>query len=437
VDSVPILLKRKLWPPQEPKNEVLQWFLVAARYVFAIGRDLWTGELSMRAMSLVYTTMLAIVPALGFAFAVAKSLGLHEDLEPLLLRALEPLGPNAEQVTQRITGFVDNVSGAVLGTVSIGILLLTVISMAQKIESSFNFVWRVDRPRSFGRRFSEYLSAILMGPIVLIVALALITSLSSVTIVERLRDIEPIGTWLAGIGALFPYLMTAVSFALLNLLIPNTKVELKPAAIGGLVGGVVWTATGYLFARLVATSARYLELYSGFAIVLILMFWLYLSWLILLLASQLAYYVQFPFRLRYGLRTRLIDNDTRERLSLSIMYLIASDYAKPSHGWTHESLASKLRVPRDALESILAGLTGAGLVVKTSGERLMPGRDPHGIALKEILATVRGSGRDPAESRERWNASVDGIVDRISDAIEAELGNRTLGQLVDAQIESE
>ena len=185
-------LQALLWPKTEPELLPYRALLVAARYVYALLRELGNGELSLRAMSLVYTTMLSIVPFLGFSFALLKGLGVHRDLEPLLLQFLDPLGERAPEITSKVIGFVDNVSGSVLGTVSVGILLLAALSMAQKVESSFNFVWRVDRPRNFARRFAEYLSFMLIGPLIMSIAMTLIASLSSVTVVTRLRAIGPI-----------------------------------------------------------------------------------------------------------------------------------------------------------------------------------------------------------------------------------------------------
>lgn len=437
MESLLSFLRRRLWPAAEPASRFARALLAAARYAFALGRDLATGELSLRAMSLVYTTMLAIVPTLGFAFSLATFFGMHNRLEPMLSRALEPIGPRAEELAGNVTSFVDNVNSPVLGGLSVALLLLTVISMAQKVESSFNYVWRVDRPRSFARRASEYLSLILVGPLIMFVAAGLIASLSSVAVVERLRETEVIGWGLAYVGAAVPYAMIVAAFVFLYLVIPNTRVRLKPALIGGCVGGVSWTASGYVFADLVGSSARLEAIYSGFAILFIAMIWLYLSWLILLLGSQLAYYVQHPFHLRFGQRTEPIDNGTRERLSLGVMFLIASDYARPSHGWTSDGMAAALRVPRNSLDSIMAALGNAGLVAKTSEERLVPGRDPHRIALADIVASVRGRARRDVDLREDWHATVDSIVDRIDAAIEGELGERSLGELVDLHLARE
>jgi membrane protein len=429
VDSLLNFIRHKLWPPTEPRNPLLRWLLVPARYAYALGRDFISGELSLRAMSLVYTTMLAIVPALAFAFAIAKGLGMHNQFEPAIEDLLAPLGPEAAEIANNVTGFVDNVNGLVLGGLSIGVLLLTAISMAQKVESSFNYVWRVDRPRSFGRRFSEYLSVMLMGPLVMAIAFGAITSLSSTTIVEWLRgQSELFAVMVDYLGSLVPVMMIVAAFVFLYMFIPNARVKFLPALIGGAIGGVVWATSAFVFANFTTSSSRYQMIYSSFATIFLLLFWIYISWL---LGSQLAYYVQHPYQLRRGQRTGPLDNGTRERLCLSVMYLIGNDFVSPSHGWTHESLAAMLRVPRSALDPVMAALTDSGLIARTSEERLIPGRDPHRIALTDIMEAIRGGGRVDREPQDKWSETVDEIWAGIDQAIEAELGSMTLGQLVD------
>jgi membrane protein len=434
MDAMQKFLRRLLWPEHEPANAFLRAALVTGRYIFALTRDLATGEINLRAMSLVYTTALAVVPMLAFAFALAKGLGIHRQLEPMLQRFMQPIGPRADEFTQTIMSFVDNISGGVLAVVSIGLLLLTVISMAQKVESSFNFVWRVDRPRSFGRRFSEYLSVILIGPTIMLVAAGLIATLSSQQLFENLPGGETIASWIGGISDASPYILVICAFTFLYLFIPNTKVRIKPALIGGLAAGLVWTASGYVFAGFVASSGRLEAIYSGFFVVFTAMIWLYLTWLIFLLGSQLAYYVQHPFNLRFGQRTIQMSNGLRERLSLSIMHMVATDFASPSHGWTDESLAASLRVPRSQLEPIIAALMSDGLLSKDRNLRLIPGKDPHHIALSDIVACMRASTSPEIEDRVTWQPEIDAIADRIDSAIDAELGSNTLGELVDRDL---
>ena len=421
-----------MWPAEPPPTAWHARALGVSRYVYALLRDLAEGELSLRAMSLVYTTMLAIAPLLAFSFAVLKGLGFHRQLEPLLLNFLAPIGPRAAEITSNIVGFVDNISGSVLGGVSFGLLLITALSMAQKVEASFNFVWRVDRPRSFARRFTEYFSVMFVGPIVMLVTMGLIATLSSTALVNRLRGIEPIGAWIADLSSLMPYAFVIAAFSFLYVFIPNVRVRLRPALAGGFFAGTAWAAGGQLFAGLVVGASRYEAIYSGFAIVIVVMLWMYLSWLILLVGAQLAFYLQNPDYLRHGQRTAAMSNALRERLALSTMLLVGKDFATPSHGWRAESLAAKIRVPKHFLEPVIAALKEEGLLTETAEQRLIPARDPRRIALAQILGAVRDRrGEHGGDDSRGWNATVEALTERIEQAIAGALHGQALADLVD------
>jgi membrane protein len=400
--------------------------------VYGLLRDLVAGELSLRAMSLVYSTMLAIAPLLAFSFSVAKGLGLHRQLEPLLLNFLDPIGPRAGEVTASIVGFVDNINSSALASLSIGLLLLSALSMAQKVEGSFNFVWRVDRPRSFARRFTEYLSVMFVGPVLMSVTMGLIAALSNAALVERLRGMEPIGAWIANVSDLMPYTLIIAAFSFLYVFIPNAKVRLRPALAGGLFAGITWAASGQVFAGIVVTASRWEAIYSGFAIVILVMIWMYVSWLILLLGAQLAFYLQNPEYLRLGQRTVTMANGLRERLALSTMLMVGRDFDAPAHGWRPESLAARIRVPKTHLEPIVAALRESGLLTETTDLRLIPGRDPRRISLLEILNTVRSWSSDKAADNEHdWDPTVASLAERIDDSIAGAVENRTLADLID------
>jgi membrane protein len=429
-------IERWLWPRRGQRPAVVSRWRLAARYAYALARDLATGDLNLRAMSLVYTTMVAIVPLLAFAFAMIKGLGLHRDfLEPLLLRFLTPLGnPRAGELTQRIVGFVDNVSGLALGFLGIAILLFTALSMAQKVEGSFNFVWRVDRPRSFARRFSEYLAFMLVGPLVMSFVMGFTALLGSTAAIEYVTGVPYLGTTLLALGSLLPYVLIVGSFSFLYVFVPNTRVRLKPALIGGLFAGILWAGGGSLFTTFVVSVSRLEAIYSGFAIVFVAMAWLYLSWLILLLGAQLAFYVQNPDYLPLGQRAPSTSNSVRERLALTTMLLVGRDFEKPGHGWRIESLSARIRVPRHMLEPVATALMSAGLLARTSENRLIPGRDLRRIELADILATVRSSEHDlHHDTDDVWSVSVDAVAGSVEDAIRKSLGGRTLADLVDAE----
>ena len=425
-------IENRLWPRGKRIDPVPRG-LVVARFSYALLRDFAHGDLSLRAMSLVYTTVLQIVPLLAFAFSLVKGFGLHRDLEPMLQGFLAPLGPRSTELSRQVVVFVDNVSGFALGSISIALLLFTALSMAQKVESSFNFVWRVDRPRSLARRFSEYLSVMLITPIVMSIAMGFVATLSSTTAMARLREIGLIGGMFEALSWFAPYGLIIATFTFLYVFVPNTRVRLIPALIGGVFAGILWAGGGSLFASFVVSLSRYEAVYAGFAIVIIAMIWLYLSWLTLLLGAQLAFYVQHPEYLPLGQRALSASNMTRERLALATMLLVGRDFEKPGHGWRIESIAAHLRVPRHLLEPVCAALTDVGLLTRTNENRLIPARDLRRIRVVDILAAVRSSERDSHHhSDDDWNPTVAAVAEDVEGAIRSTLGQRTLADLVDA-----
>jgi len=431
MDIVTRRIERWLWAGRP--TEVPRW-LVVTRYAYALTRDFMHGELTLRAMSLVYTTIIAIVPLLAVAFALVKGLGLHRDyLEPLLQGILTPLGTSSSEITNRVVGFVDNVSGTALAGISVLVLLYSALSMAQKVEGSFNFVWKVDRPRSIARRFSEYLSVMLVVPLVMSLTMGFFATLASTAAVNKLREIGVVGGLFTGLSALTPYLLVIATFTFLYVFVPNTRVRFVPALIGGAFAGALWAGGGSLFTSFVAATGRNVAIYSGFAIVFVALLWLYLSWLILLLGAQLAFYIQNPSDLRLGQRAPTASNTLRERLALTVMLLVGRDFAKPDHGWRIESLAARTSVPRHTLEPIAAALTSAGLLTRTSENRLIPARDLRRIALAEIFDAVRSSEHHSQHEAEHdWNSTVVEITNRVELAIRETLGQHTLEDLVDA-----
>ncbi|HEX6259515.1 MAG TPA: YhjD/YihY/BrkB family envelope integrity protein, partial [Woeseiaceae bacterium] len=154
------------------------------RYLYGLIRDILAGQLTLRAMSLVYTTLLSVVPLIAMSFSVLKGLGVHNDLKPFLYQGLAPLGEQGRQITDEVINLVDNVKGGLLGSVSLAFFIFTSVSMVQKVEESFNFVWHVGQPRSIARRFSEYLVVMLVGPVVVVIALGMIASIRNARAVQ-------------------------------------------------------------------------------------------------------------------------------------------------------------------------------------------------------------------------------------------------------------
>ncbi len=407
--------------PVKPAN----WLLDLLRFPYALVRDLVAGELNLRAMSLVYTTLLSLVPLAAFAFAVLKGLGVHRDLEPLIYEFLRPVGDRAGELTEQFMHFVDNVRGDVLGSVGLAFLLYTVVATIQKLEEAFNFAWHVERPRSVMRRVSEYLSLMVIGPVFLVVVFSVLGSLAGHGSMQWLAQHEPFGTIVRAVGYGGPFLFVTGVFTFLYAFIPNTRVRLRAAFVGGVAAGILWAASGALFARIVAASTNMVAIYAGFAIFLATLIWIYLSWLILLIGAQLSFYVQNPRYLRVGQGHVRLTSALRERLAFTVMLLVARKFIAGEPPWRQRDLAEDLEIPGNALASVIRSLERAGLVTLTEDEEVVPARDLEGIALTDVLHAVRDERQ--YETWLLWRARTEPAADEVANSVEAGMRERIAG----------
>lgn len=204
------------------------------------------------------------------------------------------MGPQGVEMAERILGFVDNMKVGVLGSVGLALLVYTVVSLVQKIERSFNMIWRVPEMRSVAQRFSNYLSVIMVGPLLMVSAVGVSAAIFSSSVVQTMISIEPFGSVILLVSRLMPFFLVVGAFTFFYVFMPNTRVKLRYGFIAGLVAGITWQAAGILFASFVAGSAKYAAIYSSFAIGIIMLIWIYLNWMILLLGASLAFYLQNP-----------------------------------------------------------------------------------------------------------------------------------------------
>jgi membrane protein len=408
------------------------------RFVYAVLRDAGVGNLPLRAMGLVYITILSIVPLLAISFSILRGFGFHKQMEPILFEFLQPLGEKGIELTNQIVGFVDNVQGYVGAAVGALVLLIyTTLSMAEKVEDSLNFVWRVERSRSMARRLSEFLSVILLGPVVMVTAISLIAAVQSNEIVRELRGIETVQQTFLLAGQMTPYLMVMAGFSFVYWFIPNTRVRIYAALAGGLVGGLLWAASGQLFASFVANSVRTMSIYATFAVVILALIWLYLCWLILLVGAQVAFYVQNPEQLRVGFRRVTLGGRQREEIALSLMSLVARRFRDGDRRIKMQDVAGELGLPSLVISGVGDRLESAGLLMRTDKDELLPGRDPSQIALSEVLRAVREPQGMDMFPEGRWPNSVQSVATRISGAIESSLGDRNLYDIIDPVPSSE
>jgi membrane protein len=404
-------------------------FGVVLRWVLALLREIRAGGLDYRAMGLVYTSLLALIPLLAVAFSVLKAFGAHTELEPLLSGLLEPLGANADEIKTAIIDSVRRLRVGVLGFLGFAFLFYASIAMLDKIEESFNQVWRTRTSRSLLRRLGDYLSFTLVGPLLVFSAFGGLTGLLG----RYNHTTRGIAGWAWGvIDVLLPYATIILAFTLFYRVIPSARVRLESALFGGVIAGLLWKAAGWAFSEFVAGSAQYHAVYSSFAILVLFMIWLYVSWLIVLLGAQLCFFYQNPQCIdRIDTHARIGNRDW-ERSGLAVLYLIGEHFLTGEAPWEVGALAERLRLPEHLVAELLAVLQRGGFLASLDPERLrhLPARDLERISMQEVFAVLRAGNQD--EGGVVVPSPVERVVRQVDAAVAATLHDLTLRHWIEA-----
>ncbi|MBT8127807.1 MAG: YihY/virulence factor BrkB family protein [Gammaproteobacteria bacterium] len=411
------------------------WIIQMLRILIATGRDIAEGMLTLRAMGLVYTTLLSLVPLLAVSFSVLKGFGVHNQVEPMLLSVLDPLGDKGVELTDKIIGFVDNVNVRVLGGLSLVFLFYTVISLMTKIEQSLNSTWRIRGGRNFIQRITEYLSVVMIGPILIFTGVGLTASISTSAVGNALASMEGFGILVYYAGKLASFFLIVGALTFIYVLVPNTRVKLMSAFTGAVVAALLWKLNGKLFALFVAGSTNYSAIYSSFAVVIIFMIWLYLSWLILLIGASVSFYKQNPERTSSRQQVLRLSTRLREKIGLLVMLRIGQSFHYDGEKLTRQSLAKTLDIATEALSLVLQPLEERGLITLSYDKRpvYLPAKSLEHIRIRDIWDAVRS-----AEESSYLNPgtvtsdqAVDALLNDINESIYHTVDTKTLLDLVE------
>jgi membrane protein len=415
-------------------NKFKAWLVYLLKLIYATVKGFTENELTLRAMSLVYTTLLSIVPLLAFSVSILKAFGIVDNqLEPFLINFMEPLGEKGVEITGQIIGFIENINFGVLGIIGLVMLIYTSISLIMKIEDSLNHIWKVRKGRSLVRRFSDYITILLIGPVLMFAAIGLTASFESNAIVQKVLAIQPLGTLVLLSAKLIPYLFVFLVFTFIYAVIPNTKVKIKSAFIGGAIAGIAWQTTGWVFAFSVAKSTKYAAIYSSLAVLILFMIWLYINWLILLIGAQIAYCHQNLKTLDLGRTIFQLSSKVKEKMAFLVMYLIGCNFYHNEEKWTFDSLVNYLGLPQESVDTTLSELKDKNLILEVGDDPTfyLPAKDIEVITLAEIIDAARTNRETPLlENRYLANPEIDQITEHIDDAIHGALGKMTLKDLV-------
>lgn len=380
-------LKRVLFARRPDEPRALAGLRTAGQIVWLLAHDAFEGNLDRHARGLVYSTLIAMIPLLVFAVIVLKTLGVHGVLGPTLGRLLEPLGSGGIQLADKLLAVVGNVHIGVLGIFGILLLAFAAVMLLLKIESGLDAAWQVTEARVTFSRTLQYLGLLIAGPVLLFAAFGVTAVLTNKSVVEHLSII---GDAVPVLGKILPYVIAVIAFTLLNLITPNARVRFKPALIAGLAGGVIWQAIGQLYTFLTAQSTQLSAVYSSFAILIMFLTWLYVSWLILLLGARLGFYIQNPLWRRPAEDLKPFAPASAEASAVDIMLIAAEQYKQDGEPYELGGFVGRLAVPGVRLEPVLDHLVAAGLLRKTKKKAYELVQNPGRITIDRIIDAVRG-----------------------------------------------
>lgn len=402
----------------------------SARILFAVVRDLVSGSLTLHAMSLVYTTILSTVPLLALCFSVLKAFNVQDKLTPMMYQFLAPMGEKGLEIHQAILTFVSNIKVGLLGALGFIFLLYTVISLIQKIEAAFNTIWHVPNLRSFSKRFSNYLGAIFIGPIFIVLAVSITAATMNSSLVQSLAQLEPFGSLLILLTKVVPFLTVILAFSFFYTLMPNTKVNFRSALVGAVIAGICWQGLSIAFASFVIGSTKYDAIYSGFAVGILLLIWVYVNWLVLLMGASISFYFQNG---NYITKERDIEAgpELLEKLGLEVMVKVASRFEAKATPLPLTEVERMHYLPGLITRRVIDALVADGLllIAERDVECLVPGRSTDKITVKEIFEAIR---RDRYKLVQHLPSSepIDELMNSLNSATSNILDQTTLRDLL-------
>lgn len=382
------------------------FFLTHLRIILLSLRGFAEDKCQLRASALTFFSLLSIVPIFAMAFGIAKGFGLEKKLEELVTTNVQ----GQEEVLGRIIEFarklLENTSGGIVAGIGIGILFWSVIKVLGHIESAFNDIWGIKTSRSLIRKFSDYLSIMLICPVLLIASSSATVFVQSQIemIVEKIAFLGPIASLILFSINFLPYCVLWVVFSFIYIVMPNTHVRLSSGIFAGIVGGTIYQILQWAYIVFQMGASKYGAIYGSFAALPLFLGWLQMSWVVVLLGAEFSFAHQNVDT--YELEPDCLDvspSFTRV-VAVRIMHMLIKRFVDAEAPLSAETLSHSLELPPRLVNDILFDLVKAGLVIEVKSENdkihaYQPAQDTERLTVGFVLEALdtSGSGTLPLE----------------------------------------
>jgi len=375
------------------------YWIRQVRIIYMVIKGIRRDHIYIKASALTYFTILSVIPLVALAFGIAKGFGLQDELRAQIIMQFH----NQEQVMAWILDFANNMleeaSGGWIAGVGVALLFYTVGQLLNYVETTINSIWRVDETRVWYRKITDYLAIIIMVPVIFI-ASSSVTVLANTRLNELLSQSEMLEAFkpvVSFLVQLIPFILLCILSTAAFLVMPNTRVKIRPAIIAGLITGIALQVLQILYVQSQMGISKLGTLYGSFAAVPLLMIWAQVTWVALLMGAQLAYYMQNITRYEFEFDVQTVSPKQKKRLSLLVMHCLIDDFIKGVKPRAPEEISHDLSLPARTVHDCLDQLRDSELVTQLWDEKedryvYQPATDINRMTLSFLLDKMDSSG---------------------------------------------
>jgi membrane protein len=334
------------------------------RIILLAAKGFSNDKVQLRASALTFYSLLSIIPVAAIAYGIAKGFGLDQTLKELITDKFQTQPVVLNWLLDNATNAIKETRGGYIAGVGMIILFWSVMSLLEHIESSFNHIWQIRSSRPWYRKFTDYLTIMLIAPVFIILSSSITvfvsTELSDYMIrAPILEFFKPLISFLVKLA---PYFLSWVTLTILFIIMPNAKVKFVPALISGIIAGTILQGIQWLYIDLQFGITKLSAIYGSFAAVPLFIIWLQSSWIVVLLGAELTFANQNVSRYEFESEALNISNYQKRALVLMIMHLIIRNFTLGEKPIGSEYIAGNLKIPVRLARDILQDLSSANLI---------------------------------------------------------------------------
>ena len=379
--------------PVTEMTRMRRWLGRYVRVIFLTARWQVYDNIKLHAQALTYDTLLAIVPLLAVIFSIFKGFGATEEIgKQIQAKIMESVAGTPElqaSVQSYIEQAIGNISAGQIGAVSVVLLIYSVLSLLGHIEVAFNAIFGATAQRPLVTRMLTYWAVLTFGPLLLLASLGLTAALQTSKVGAVVGHLSTATTSLVWA---VPLLITWLGFTVMYLFVPNTRVRLSSAIFAALAAGSAWNIAKYGYAVYAKNAITLQNIYGSLAVIPLVVFWLYVSWLIVLFGAQLAFAFQNAKTYRREDELARASQGFLERAACRLLLEIARDFHAGRPPTDPEALADTLALPRRLFETLLTRMREGGLIRATEPDSLLvPGHDLATITVNQVVEVMRSA----------------------------------------------